>query len=448
MNGTRYVGAIAAAIITWGGTAAAQGRQFWVLDASSPALLMTAPGDLTVGAISLQGNPRAVRGTAGGDAVVADAGGPILHLVSGGGLTAVLVPAGIVDAAPDGQGGAWVGVRLGQNSELLHIDAQGQTVTVATFVGTVTRVLPVRGGRVVVSVHLTTSAAIVLFDGNGGWIDAELLPDDPSGLVLDNHGRLLVSGSVPGVLAVLVADGGGIRLAWTLNTAVPLIGVAPFGGSDALLIADGWPPVLRVAAPDGTFGAPFPVAEVGALECLPDGGVLAHEPTLQRAWRFSASHGATWMGAWPATWAGADGPGLQDARARPDDDADGDGFTNGEEIAVGTDPGFALSAPLAFWRSGEALHLDSIGWPTYYAVVASEGVIAGSSPLACAPGPLLYVSLTAGQVFDLPWGTMPTGYKEITVLSGLAGDPWVACAVFGPSFEILHARGARRLSQW
>jgi len=271
----------------------------------------------------------------------------------------------------------------------------------------------------------------------------------PVDLVLDNSGRVLVPGSAPGWLTSFDVVGGRLIQSGVWPVAVPLTGVACFAGSDDLLVAEAWPPQLRIIRRGGGFLPPIlSVGTVGAMESLPSGGVLVHDPSGGAAWQVEANGVASWTGSWSASWTWPDGAGLQHARARPEEDPDGDGFTNKTEIAVGTDPGSSHSAPLALWREGDVFHLSTVMEPMFYVLLASDDVIPGSQPLLCAPTPLMSASMLPGVLFDLPWGGSPVGAVQVSVLPALQGDPWVACAAFSADLQRSLVRGARRVSQW
>jgi len=425
-----------------------QGRQFWVLD-NAGALRLTTPGDITVGSIPLQGAPKAVRGTPSGYAVVSDAGGSWVHLVSGTSVMAVELPGGVEDAIPDGDGGAWVLVRRGQSSGLYRVSGAGAVDPLGSYSGIATRVLGVRSGRLVFCLRQGGLSSLCLVGENGALLDQRPLMGAPVDLVLDNRGTVLVPGSASGWLRSFHVVGGRLVPSAVWPVAVPLTGVACFSGSDDLLVAEGWPPELRLIKRGAGFLPPIlGVGTVGAMEGLPRGGVLVHDPSGGVAWLVERDGLVSWTGAWSASWTWPDGAGMQHARARPEEDPDGDGFSNAAEIEAGTDPGSPHSAPLALWREGSVFHLRTVLEPMFYVLVASDDVIPGSQPLLCAPTPLMTAATQPGVLFDLPWGGSAVGSVQVSVLPGLQGDPWVACAAYSADLRRFLVRGARRISQW
>ena len=207
--------------------------------------------------------------------------------------------------------------------------------------------------------------------------------------------------------------------------------------------------LFRYVDLDGGTVWSFAVPGPSAVEGLPSGDVLVHQWETETAWRVDRHGFATWQGPWATTSGRPDGAGMQFARATPDADPDGDGFTNDEEINCGSDPGDARSAPFAVWRSGSVLHLAAADPAAVsYVVVASTDVVAGTSPLLCAATPLLHASLTPGVCFTAPYGALVGGRADLLLLPGLPADPWIAAAVYRSGWTPLHTLWARPRSQW
>ena len=91
------------------GSVPAQLREFWAVDLLSGDLALVAGGGASSGVVSVPGWARQVRCDLSGRAVVVDVLVRGIHLVSATGSITTLSFAGdVLDAAPDGGGGAWV----------------------------------------------------------------------------------------------------------------------------------------------------------------------------------------------------------------------------------------------------------------------------------------------------------------------------------------------------
>jgi len=437
-------------LILGGLTAVAQERTFWVLDQGAGELSHEAPGQPGSSGIVLPGALRQVRATPAGLGVVTAAGGPTIHLLGTDNVLAATVMGAVQDAAPDGLGGAWVLSRAGPISLLSHVSRFGVETVRSTIAGAAVIVQPVRDGCLLVASRVQSISWLTLFDPTGTLVlDTTAVPRVPSALVLTNDGRVALPGVAVDVIPLIVTTLGTISVEQLVPANRPVVGVAPLGGTDLLVVVDGVPPALRYVDLDGGTVWSFAVPGPSAVEGLPSGDVLVHQWETETAWRVDRHGFATWQGPWATTSGRPDGAGMQFARATPDADPDGDGFTNDEEINCGSDPGDARSAPFAVWRSGSVLHLAAADPAAVsYVVVASTDVVAGTSPLLCAATPLLHASLTPGVCFTAPYGALVGGRADLLLLPGLPADPWIAAAVYRSGWTPLHTLSARPRSQW
>lgn len=445
----RWIASLAVGLVPVDGVEA-QSRAFWVLDRRSSHLFHGAPGLAASQGVVLPGYPRHVRATPTGQGVVCDPIGGAVTVMSSAAATTIPMSGGVTDAAPDGASGAWVASRLGPTSEISHVDQSGSVTLRSTVAGVATSISMVRDGLVMVVTRVQSVSWVTLLDGTGTVVlDAMVLPQHPSSVVLLNDARVMLPGAVTGAIPVIDTTTRTIVVDGFIPVMDPVLTAAPICGTQDVVVIDGAPPSVRRIDLSGAPAWSVVVPSASALESLPTGDVLVHQAGIDRAWVLDRFGFASWSGPWPASYGTPDGPGMQFARATPEADPDADGFDNATEVALGSDPGDSRSAPLAAWREASQLRLAARdGRVTAYLVVASDQVVAGSDPVICAPGPLLYSSLVAGVCFDAPFGVLAGGGAAVTMLSGLPADPWIAVAGFDPGLSLLHSLDARRLSEW
>ena len=429
-----------------------QMREFWVVDQAARALALRAPGRPTTSIVELPEWPRQVRADLQGHAVVTSAIRPVLLLVDPtGNLRAVSFDQSVLDAVPDGLGGAWATTRSGGTSTLWRVGNLTEPEPMLELAGVAIRVRHVGGAALALVVADLTGSSprCVLVSAETGLIlDEMFLPAVPTDLVLDNRGRIVFPGLGGRQLPVFSVADGYFWLAEVMILPTPCIAAFPFGGDDRLLLVDRSTLDLRIQPPGSTPFPTFNVGEASTLEALPDGSVLAHSPEAAMGYAIRPDQGVVWQGEWPTSWAPADGAGMGWARSHPREDPDGDTFTNGEEALAGTDSGDPFSAPLALFRAGQTVRLRT-PHPSVllYLVLASDRIVPESDPALLAPSPLLARSLVPGVVFDGPFGFIQGGEVTVGTLAVLPPSVFVGATLFDPiTFDVVVTAAARSWS--